>query len=95
MSTIIQAKEDAKETFWKDSMANEHESIMKNEVWDIIPRRKGKFVVTSKWLYKIKHGVDGRIEKYNTSFMARGLSKKEGEYYDDIFAPVALYTTIR
>lgn len=88
MSTTIQAKEDVKEQFWKDSMANEHESIMKNEVWDVIPRRKGKSVMTSKWLYKIKHGVDGRIEKYNTRFMARGFYQKEGECYDDIFSPV-------
>jgi len=42
-------------------MAEEYESIMKNDVWNIVPRPKGKFVVTSKWLFKIKHGVDGSI----------------------------------
>jgi len=81
MGTIIQVEEDAKEQVWKDAMAKEYESIMKNEVWDVIPRRKGKSVMTSKWLYKIKHGVDVRIEKYNTRFMARGFSEKEGAKY--------------
>lgn len=28
--------------------------IVKNEVWDVVPRPNGKSVVTSKWLFKIK-----------------------------------------
>ncbi len=45
---------------------------------------KGKTVVTSKYIYKIKHGEDGSIEKYKMRFVARGFSQKEGEDYDDI-----------
>ena len=47
---------------WKDAM--EYQSIMKNDVWDVDPRPEGKSVVTSKWIYKIKHAADGSIEKY-------------------------------
>ena len=47
---------------WKDAMIEEYQSIMKNDVWDIIPRLEGKLVVTSKWIYKIKHVADGSIE---------------------------------
>ena len=39
----------------------EHSSIMMNDVWDVVPRPEGKSVVSSKWIYKIKHGVDGSI----------------------------------
>ena len=67
---------------------------MKNDVWEVVPRLEDKSVVTSKWLYKIKHGVDGSAEKYKTRFVARGFSQKEGIDYDDIFALVACYTTI-
>jgi hypothetical protein len=48
---------------WRDFMMEEYQSIMKNGVWDIVLRPKGKFVVTSKWIYKIKHTVDGSIER--------------------------------
>ena len=48
---------------WKDAMVEEYQSIMKNDVWEIVPRPEGKSVVTSRWLYKIKHGADGSIEK--------------------------------
>ena len=62
-------------------MIEEHQSIMKNDVWDVIPRPEWKSVVTSKWIYKIKHAIEGSIEKYKARFMARGFSQKEGINY--------------
>ena len=47
---------------WKDAMIKEYQSIMKNDVWDVVPRPEGKSFVTSKWIYKIKHAADGSIE---------------------------------
>jgi hypothetical protein len=80
---------------WKEAMMEEYLSIMKNDVWEIVPRSEGKFVVTSKWIYKIKHAVDVSIDKYKARFMARGFSQQEGEDYDETFAPVAKYNSIR
>ena len=68
---------------------------MKNDVWDVVPRPERKSVVTSKWIYKIKHAADGSIEKYKARFVARGFSQKEGIDYEETFAPVARYTSIR
>jgi hypothetical protein len=80
---------------WQDAMIEEYQSILKNDVWDVVPRTEGKSVVTSKWIYKIKHVVDGSIEKYKERFMPRGFSQIEGVDYDENFAPVARYTSIR
>ena len=33
---------------WKNAMIKEYQSIMKNDVWDVVPRPQGKSVVTSK-----------------------------------------------
>jgi hypothetical protein len=52
-------------------------------------------VVSSKWLFKIKHVADGSIEKYKERFVARGFSEKEGIEYEETFAPVARYTLIK
>jgi len=65
-------------------MAEEYESIMKNDVWEVVPKPKDKTIVTSKWLYKIKHATDGSTEKYKARFVARGFSQKEGVDYDEI-----------
>lgn len=99
MSTTIQAKpssfEDVvKEKVWKDDMDEQYESIVINDVWDVVPRPNGKSIVTSKWIFNIKHEIDGNIEKYKERFIARGFSQKEGEDYYDIFSPMAQYTTI-
>jgi hypothetical protein len=59
---------------WKEAMAEEHQSIMKNEVWEIVPRPKEKLVVTSEWVYKIKHAANESVDKYKARFVARGLS---------------------
>jgi hypothetical protein len=40
---------------WDEEMECHDPSIMKNDVWDIVLRREGKFVMTSKWNYQIKH----------------------------------------
>jgi hypothetical protein len=55
-------------------MLGEYQSIMKNDVWDVVLRPEGKSMVTSKWIYKIKHAPDGSIEKYKERFMSHGFS---------------------
>ena len=75
-------------------MTEGYQSILKNDVWDVVPRPKGKFVVTFKWIYKIKHAADGSIEKYKTRFVARGFSQVEGVDYDETFSLVSRYTSI-
>ena len=61
---------------------------MKNDVWEIVPRPEEKSVVSSKWIFKINHVVDGSIEKYKARFIARGFSQKEEIDYVETFSPV-------
>ena len=52
-------------------------------------------MVSSKWVYKIKHATDGSIQKYKERFVAIGFYQKEGIDYEGTFALVARYTSIR
>jgi hypothetical protein len=89
LEEAIQKKE------WADVMTEEYQSTIKNDVWEIVPKSKSKDVVSSKWLFKIKHVVDGSIEKYKAIFVTCGFSQKEGIDYEETFAHVARYTSIR
>ena len=68
---------------------------MRNDVWEVVPRPVKKSVVTSRWLYKTKYAADGNIEKHKARFVARGFFQVEGVDYDETFAPIARYTSIR
>ncbi len=49
MSNIIDVKvasfeETSSQQVWMDAMVEEYDSIMKNDVWDVVPRPEGKLV---------------------------------------------------
>ena len=77
-----------------DAMVEEYDSIIKKSVWEVVPRPKGKSVVGSRWIYKVKQEANGSVEKHKEKFLAKGFSQVEGIYYDDTFAPVARYSSI-
>jgi hypothetical protein len=78
-------EEAAEKKEWKDAMIEEYQSIVKNDVWDVVPRPKEKIVVSSKWIYKMKHSADGSVEKYKARFVSRGFSQKEEIDYEEAF----------
>jgi hypothetical protein len=87
-------EEAAENRVWKDAMGEKYQSIIKNDVWDVVPRPKEKSVVISKWIYKTEHAIDGSIEKYKARFVARGFSQREDIEHEETFSPMARYTSI-
>ena len=80
---------------WRDALMDKYHSIMKNDVWEIVSRSEGKSLVTSWWIYKLKHAADGSVEMYKARFVAQGFSQVEGVDYDETFVPVVRYTSIK
>ena len=68
---------------------------MKNDVSEVVRRLEGKSVVTSKWIFNIKHITYGSVEKDKARFVSKGFSQKEGIDYVETFSPVARYTSIK
>ena len=58
---------------WADEKVEEYQSIIKNDMWEVVPRPKDKSVVSSKWIFKTKNSADGSIEKYKERFVAQGI----------------------
>ena len=67
-------EEAVQQPVWVDAMVEEYESIIWNNVWDVVLRPQGKSVVNSRWLYKVKQAAGGSVEKHKARFVARGFS---------------------
>jgi len=44
---------------WAKVMESEHQALMRNKTWHLVPRPKGINVIVYKWVYKVKHKADG------------------------------------
>ncbi|RVW42603.1 Retrovirus-related Pol polyprotein from transposon TNT 1-94 [Vitis vinifera] len=49
---------------WTQAIKDEIEALMKNKTWNLVPLPEGKKTVGCKWVFSIKHKVDGSIERY-------------------------------
>ncbi len=68
--------EDAKK--WEIAMQEEYDSLLVNNTWSLVPHPKGRKPISCKWVFKIKHGVNGEVERYKTRLLARGFTQTFG-----------------
>jgi len=47
-------KEEVQQLVWVDALVEEYDSIVRNNVWDVVLRPEDKLMVSSHWLYKVK-----------------------------------------
>ena len=76
-------------------MVDEMESLHKNDAWDLVELLAGRKPIGSKWVFKKKMTVEGKVEKYKAWLVAKGYSQVPGIDFGDIFSPVAKVTSIR
>jgi len=57
---------------WVDAMVEEYDSIVRNNVWEVVLRLPDQSMVGSRCLYKVNHEADGSIEKHKARFVAKG-----------------------
>ncbi|KAI1004621.1 hypothetical protein K3495_g3593 [Podosphaera aphanis] len=94
-ATLKQAMKSDDHELWGKAIEEEMNSLNRNNTWEIITRPKDHNVVGSKWVFKIKHKADSSIERYKARLVANGFSRQPGTDYDDNYAPVAQYDSLR
>jgi hypothetical protein len=93
--TVKEAVNSEDSKLWKEAMVEEMDALDKNEAWDIVDLPAGRKFVGSKWLFKKKFNVEGKVEKYKALLVAKGYSQVEGIDFGEIFSFVVKLTSIR
>ncbi|GJU83198.1 putative ribonuclease H-like domain-containing protein [Tanacetum coccineum] len=80
---------------WIEAMQEELHEFERLEVWEFVPPPDKAFVITLKWIYKVKLDELGGILKNKARLVARGYCQEEGIDFEESFAPVARLEAIR
>lgn len=56
-------------------MLEEMGALKNNETWEIVDFPKGKKLVSSNWIFIIKHKATKSLERYKVRLVPRGFTK--------------------
>ena len=80
---------------WMSAADSEYNSLVENETWRLVELPPGRKTIGCKWVFKAKHDSDGRVSRFKACLVAQGYAQKYGIDYDEAFAPVVRFSSIR
>jgi len=80
---------------WQQACNSEMISIYKNGVWHLVDLPSGVKPLTTKWIFKVKKGKQGQIEKFKALLCVRGFEQQKGIDFDEVFSPVMRHNSLR
>ncbi|CAI7729729.1 unnamed protein product [Closterium sp. NIES-53] len=93
--TLAEALSGPDAEMWKQSVKEEYDSLLENEMWELCELPPGKKAISSKLIFRHKYGPDGELTRYKSRLVAKGFQQTKGKDFDKIFAPVGKVTTQR
>ena len=76
-------------------MIEEMKTLHKNHTWELVKLPIGKKTVGCRWVFTVKHNVNGSIERYKARLVVKSYTQIYGADYQENFAPLAKMNSVR
>ena len=76
-------------------MVEEMNVLYSNGTWELVGLLPSKSPVGCRWVYTVKVGPDGKIDRLKALLVAKGYTQQYGSDYYDTFSPMAKIVCIR
>ena len=84
--TVYEAKQIYDWDQWHGAKKDEVKALQDNETWNLVRPPIDRDVIPGKWIYKVKSGPSGQVNKYKARYVSKGFKQMEGLDYFETFA---------
>lgn len=94
-SSLQEALDSKHAAQWKAAADSEYQSLMENQTWELVKLPTNRKTVGCKWIFKVKYGAQGEVERFKSRLVAKGYSQRYGIDYDETYSPVVRLSSVR
>ena len=93
--TVYEAKHGDDWDQWHWAIKDGVKALQDKETWNLVRPPTDRDVITGKWVYKVKLGPNGQVDKNKARYVAKGFKQMEGLDCFETFAPNCKQETSR
>jgi transposase InsO family protein len=80
---------------WRDSADVEHRAFIESDVFSVVDQPPNRRILGTRHVFRVKVNSSGQVAKYKTRVVVQGFAQQYGIDYDEVYAPVAKFATLR
>lgn len=93
--TLDEAMKSEHKNEWVNAMKDELNSLQENGTWALTNLPSGRKAIKTKWVFRRKRDDEGNVIRFKARLVAKGCAQVNGIDYNETFAPVIRYSSIR